>query len=232
MINSIVIDWTGFKAYIDANLVPFKYISSSVNYQLYLSDGALIASCLILKDGGSDQTDFEANYLSRGNNGPAYYSTYFNIRQTAGTAANSTVFSMRNNASSTRIVLIEKMSLVMGFDTGTPIVRSLQRYYLSGFSAATPTGGTQISAAALETANPATQVTDIRYLDTGLTTSGVSFGNPVANLGCPAVDGSVSSLIVQGIPIKLMAGEGMCVRLASAAVAGQSLTGFIMWSER
>ncbi len=60
----IPIDWTYFKAYVDSNAISFKEISYTNNYYLYLSDGGIVAVCNIVKDGGSDQTDYEANYRS------------------------------------------------------------------------------------------------------------------------------------------------------------------------
>lgn len=161
-----------------------------------------------------------------------YYSAPVQIRQSATTAANGTVFSMRNAAASTRTVYIERINLSMFFDTGTPLGRSLQRYSLCRFSAATPSTGTTETVIEMDNANPSTQVTDVRFLDTGLTTTSVSFESAFAIIGCPAVDGSVSPFVREGISFKLAAGEGFCIRLTVTAVIGQGLAGEIVWSER
>jgi len=161
-----------------------------------------------------------------------YYSVPVNIRQSATTAANATVFSMRNAAASTKTVYIEWIELLMAFDSGTPLGRSTQRYDLVRFSVATPTAGTTETVVAMDSSAAATQVTDVRFLDTGLTTTGVVFGTAFATVGCPASDGATANYIRQGIAIKLAAGEGFCIRLNVAAVVGQSLTGEIVWSER
>lgn len=162
----------------------------------------------------------------------SYYSLPVNIRQTAATAANATVFAMRNAAASTKTVYIEDIELLMAFDVGTPLTRSLQRYDLVRFSAATPTAGTALTVVMMDSAAAATQVTDARFVDTGLTTTSVSFGTAFATISCPATDATTSHFHRSGIALKLAAGEGFCIRLTVAAVVGQSLSGCITWSER
>lgn len=161
-----------------------------------------------------------------------YYSAPVNIRQTAATAANSTVWTMRNAAASTKTVYIERITLLMAFDTATPITRSLQRYDLVRFSAATPTAGTAITVVSMDSSNAATGVTDVRFVDTGLTTTGVTFGAAFATIACPATDATTTQFSRDGIALKLAPGEGFCIRLTVAAVAGQSVAGEVVWSER
>ncbi len=161
-----------------------------------------------------------------------YYSAPVNIRQTAATAANSTVWAIRNAVASTLSVYVETIYLLMSFDTATPITRSLQRYQIQRFSTATPTGGTSISIAAMDSADPATNVTDARFLDTGLTTTSVVFDNPIAIIGCPATDATTTQYTRVNVGIRLAPGEGLCIRLTVAAVVGQGLTGEVVWSER
>lgn len=161
-----------------------------------------------------------------------YYSLPINIRQTAATAANATVFALRNAAASTKTVYIEDIQLLMAFDTATPLTRSLQRYDLVRFTTATPTAGTALTVVAMDSSAAATQVTDARFLDTGLTTTSVVFGSAFATIGCPATDATTSEFSRNGISIKLAPGEGFCIRLTVAAVVGQSLTGCVTWSER
>lgn len=229
---NIILDWSDFKAYLANNLVKFKQVTRNNTYYLYMSDGALTAQCTIPKNNESDQQDYEATYQSRANKEFASYSVAINIRQTASTAANATVFAMRNDAASTRKIKIEDIILNMSFDSGTPLGRSLQRYNLVGFNGATPTGGNQIIIASLDNTNPTSQVTDARSVDTGLTMAGVSFGPAIVTVGCPATDATVSQIRISDKRIVLAAGEGLAIRLASSAVAGQGLTGTIVWSER
>lgn len=163
----------------------------------------------------------------------AYYSLPVNVRSsTNGVAANSTIWAMRNDPSSTTTVIIENISLNMSFDMGTPLGRSLQRYDLIRFSAATPTGGTSLTPDPTMTTNPTSGVTDARYVDTGLTTTGISFGNPFLTIGVPATDSAFSNFQNSTMKIFLNPGEGLCIRLNNASVQGQSITGFIQWSER
>lgn len=162
---------------------------------------------------------------------PLYYSLPVSIRQSTGTAANNVVWTMQNAANSPKIVIIEQINLAMSFDAGTPLTRASLRYEFVRFNSATPTGGTSINPIMMDSNAPSTMVTDARFLDTGLTTSGISFENAFAFIGCPASDGS-SSTYSRTMPIKLGAGEGLAIRLNVAAVAGQGLFGEIIWSER
>lgn len=160
------------------------------------------------------------------------YSAPINIRQSATTAINTTVWSIRNDVSSTKTIFIESIQINMAFDSGTPLARSLQRYDFMKFSAATPTGGTSLTIVPTDSNAAATKITDARQVDTGLTVSGVSFGTPFLTVGVPATDSAVVNFQTTDIPIILNAGEGICIRLNVAAVVGQSMTGFISWSER
>lgn len=196
---------------------------------LYLSDGltqyhGYAAIQLLLSTAAAMPLSVGSTYF--------YYSAPINIRQSAGTAANATVWAMRNAAASTKTIYIERIELMMGFDAGTPLGRSLQRYDLIRFATATPTGGTAVAVAQMDSSALATQVTDVRFLDTGLTTTGATLGATFATIGCPASDGATASYSRCGIAIKLGPGEGFAIRLNVAAVAGQSLTGDIVWSER
>lgn len=162
---------------------------------------------------------------------PLYYTLPIAIRQSANTAANNVVWAMRNHAASPKIIMIERINLAMSFDAGTPLFRTSLRYEFVRFSAAAPTGGTAISPIPMDSNAPATLVTDARFLDTGLTTNGMSFENAIASVGCPASDGATATYN-RDIPIKLAAGEGLAIRLNVAAIAGQGLFGEIIWSER
>jgi hypothetical protein len=162
----------------------------------------------------------------------AGYSLPIKIRQTAATGAGATIFSMRNGTSSTITVVIERIELLLGFDAGTPNTRSTQSYDLVRFSTATPTGGTALSVAQMYSGDVSTQIIDARWLDTGLTTTGVVFNPPFCTISCPASDGATTKYQRAEIPFMLGAGEGFCIKLNNAAVIGQSISGEIVWSER
>ncbi len=161
-----------------------------------------------------------------------YYSVPISIRQTAATAVGATIFSMRNSTTSTTVVIIQRIELLLGFDSATPATRSTQLYDLVRFSTATPTGGTVIPVAQMWSGDSGTQVTDARFLDTGLTTTGVVFNPPFAIIGCPATDATTTKYQRDNVVIVLGIGEGFCIRLNAVAVVGQSLTGEIVWCER
>ena len=163
----------------------------------------------------------------------SFYSLPVNVRQgSTGTAANSTIWSMRNDPTSTKTIVIEEVSLNMSFDMGTPLGRSLQRYDFIRFSAATPTSGTALTVVSTISTNPTSAVTDARFVDTGLTTTGITFGTAFLTVGVPATDSAVVNYQSSNTNIYLNPGEGLCIRLNNASVAGQSITGFISWSER
>ena len=163
---------------------------------------------------------------------PLYYSLNVNIRQSAATAANTTVWAMRNDAASVKQIMIEQILLNMSFDAGTPLGRSLQRYEIRRFNTATPTGGTSITVIPMDSLSPATTVTDARQVDTGLTVTSIVFENIMDIISCPATDQTVVPIRRDFVPIKLAAGEGLAIRLNVASVVGQGLCGRITWSER
>ena len=160
-----------------------------------------------------------------------YYSLPIKIRQSATTGSGATVFSMRNGASSTVTIYVERIALNVNFDALTP-VSSLQGYDLVRFSTATPTGGTSISVAQMYSGDVGTQISDARFLDTGLTTTGVVFNPPFCTIGVAASNGVTVPFSREGVVLILGVGEGFCIRLNGAALVGQSITGEIVWSER
>jgi hypothetical protein len=162
----------------------------------------------------------------------SYYSAPIRIRQSAATASGATVWSMRLTAAATSNVYIERIYLQISFDAGTPLGRALLAYDLERFSAATPTAGTAVTVVQMDSSDDVTEVTDVRFLDTGLTTTGLSFGTPFVTVGIPASDGATSTYFRQNIGFKLAPGEGLAIRLNGAAVIGQDLCGEIVWSER
>lgn len=162
-----------------------------------------------------------------------YYSANVNIRQTAATTAGNTVWAMRNPAASTVSLVIEKISLKMDFDSTDPVSAKLLRYGFYRFSTATPSGGTTITA--IKASNlAAASGADIRFADTGLTTTSVVFESaPFAVVACPAVKGTVVYYERGDVYTKLAAGEGLAIRLETVdATIGQGLTGEIVWSIR
>ena len=161
-----------------------------------------------------------------------------NIRQTAATAAPATVWSMRNPTSSTKVAYIRRIFVVMAFDGIA--AASTARYDFMRFSAATPTGGTAITPIKKRNADAGTAVTDLRFVDTGLTVAGVTFETAFATVSLPlALTGGVQAFDMnfekpgeRYSTFDLVAGEGLAVQLNVTAVAGQSLVGFAEWDER
>lgn len=163
------------------------------------------------------------------------YYTAFSLQQTAGTAANGTVFAMRNAAASTKTAIIENISCRMGFNATNPITRTQQNYIFQRFSVATPTGGTALTAGIGNSSDGASQVTDIRFLDTGLTTTGVTFvANNLGMMACDTTQGITCSSPVLNNPSawSLIPGEGLAVRLGVVAVTGQTVSCNLAWREQ
>ncbi len=162
---------------------------------------------------------------------PIYYSLPINIKHTGTVALDSTIFSMINNTDSLKIIMIERINLQMCFSAATPLIRTDLIYELVRFNTATPTGGTSISPVLMDSNALTSAITDARYSNTGLTVTGVVFETPFSYIGCPTSDGA-STTYFRDIPIKLAAGEGLAIKLTLASVAGQGLSGEIIWSER
>lgn len=158
----------------------------------------------------------------------AFYSLPVNVRQTAATASGATVWAMRNG--STASVYIERMSLGLSFD-GTSASGTTSRYDLIRFSAATPSGGTALSVAQMYSGDVGTQVASASFLDTGLTTTGVVFNAPWAEIGCPAIAGSATKFERYGTPLVLGPNEGFCIRTSTTTAIGMAIIGEVVWSE-
>lgn len=161
------------------------------------------------------------------------YAAAFSLRQTAASAANTTVFSMRNAAASTKVVFIEKMIFNMSFNATAPVARTNLSYIMQRFNTATPTGGTVIVVGKMDADDAATSVTDVRFLNTGLTVAGVVFETGVqALIYSPNSGTAVSNYTDDAVGIKLKAGEGLAMLLGAAAIIGQEIGGVIVWSEK
>jgi len=160
-----------------------------------------------------------------------------NIRQTAATAANATVWAMRNGA--TRTVFIREINLSLGFD-GTAAATTTCRYGFQRFTAATPTAGTALTAIKRRAAYDVSTIADARFVDTGLTTTSVVFETDFAVIGLPISVTSVNRSVCitfEGAgerydSFELAPNAGLAIRLNVAAVIGLSLNGFISWDER
>lgn len=161
-----------------------------------------------------------------------YYSASVNVRQTTAAASSTTVWAMRNPLASPFNIVIERIQFKMSFDNLTPLGAKLLRYELVRFNTATPTGGTQITPIKASSIAPASAA-DVRFLDTGLSTTSVVFEGPFSIINCPAVQGAVSDYQRNNVCIKLAPGEGLAIRVSDvAASVGQALSGEIVWSLR
>lgn len=157
------------------------------------------------------------------------YSTNFFMTQSAASAAGTTVFTMRNAVGSTKSVYITSLSLVISnFGAGN---NSVSIYAIQRFNTATPTGGTTRSVIGMSSSNAASNVTDVRFLDTGLSTTGVVFEADLALM--PFSNGQFfSSTFTITEPIMLAAGEGLAVRINQVVRINNTVSANIFWVER
>jgi len=63
----IKVDWTTFKSNVDSRNLSVQYIEYTDYYDLFILEDSLVLNCLVHKDSGDDQTDFEDNYKDLGN---------------------------------------------------------------------------------------------------------------------------------------------------------------------
>lgn len=158
------------------------------------------------------------------------YSFGYGILPTGLTAAGTAILTMRNAAASTKTVYVEKITFIPAFFIASAL--TLSGYSLFKFSGATPTGGTAIAVASLDSNNAATQVTDVRSAAGGLTVTGVTFQQSIDALFIPNAQGAGAPIVWEDHAIVLAPGEGLAILLGVAAVTGQFISGHITWSER
>lgn len=157
------------------------------------------------------------------------------VRQTAATSAASTIWAMRN--STTISVYIKKIVVNTSFD-GTPAA-STGAYNFLRFNTATPTTGTALTVVKKSNSYGASNVTDARFLDTGLSVTSVVFETSFMQVGVARQNGSTQ--VMQSIfdlsgyrnqPFILAPSEGLCIQLNVTAVIGDSIAGYVEWDER
>lgn len=153
------------------------------------------------------------------------------IRQSAATTAGNTVWALRMDPSSTKLIYIDEIDLTLSFDSANPATRTTLFYNLCKLQDATPSGGILLNDVKMDTSNAAAD-TIIRQLDTGLTTTGVTFGAAMTTFGVPAVSGAVARYQRRETAIKIEPGQGLCIRLNTDAVVGLGINGTICFSQR
>ncbi len=166
------------------------------------------------------------------------YMAPINMRFTGTTAANSTVWALRNGA--TYSTYIRRIFLMAGFD-GTA-AGSTSQYELRRFNTATPSGGASVTAIKKDTAFGGSTLADLRQDTTGaaLTVTSLVFETAFASAGVArGATGGTSQIMLdfttspETRPFFVLApNEGLCIRNSIVAVVGDSLSGFVEWEER
>lgn len=159
------------------------------------------------------------------------------VRQTATTAAASTVWAMRN-VSGPLTVYIRKIKGAIIFD-GTAATNTIG-YDFMRFTTATPSSGTALTVIKKRTAYASSNVTDARFVDTGLTVTSIVFETPFAQALTPI---SVTSMVrpfeidftengIRQSGFELASGQGLAIQLTATAVVGLAINGWVEWDER
>ena len=157
------------------------------------------------------------------------FSLPIEIRHTAIESGGEVVWAMRLQASPSHIAKILKLYVNVSFDGSA--ATSTSAWQVEKFNTAAYTGGTAITVAKKEEAQPATDVTDARFLDTGLTVGSAAVLAVYAHIGIPR------SATAQAVPFiltnfaNLQPGEGIQISVDNATVIGDGLTGYIEWQE-
>jgi hypothetical protein len=73
--KEVILDYTAFKSLVSAKALLPQYADLANRYLVFAIETNISWQCTITKDGGSDQTDFEANYQSTCNQPLEYRST-------------------------------------------------------------------------------------------------------------------------------------------------------------
>jgi hypothetical protein len=161
------------------------------------------------------------------------------IRQSAASVANTLVWSLFNPDNSGVVARIRAIRLMMLFDGTSPGAqgRNVLVYRTGGLSA--PTAGTALTPTKKRTADAAS-VCDVRFLDTGLTTSLTKMGDPFGRFNLP-MDTTGKFVLAEwpyetGLrrltsPMELREMEGIGIYLGDTAVIGQGLCGYVEWDE-
>lgn len=63
------LSWSIFKKFVDSKNLKVQYVEDDELYFVWTSDTTLVVTCRILKDNGSDQSEFESNYKNDANDG-------------------------------------------------------------------------------------------------------------------------------------------------------------------
>jgi hypothetical protein len=161
-----------------------------------------------------------------------YQSLEVIVNHTGAASAGAVVWAMRNSALTPFQFVLEKILLSMAYDSATPaLTKQTLGYELKRFSGADPSGGTAVTPVKASTSGFPSMVT-ARTLETGLTTSGITFEPGFAAIQVPAVIGATNKYERARVPVKLAPGEGLAIVLSDDAINGQSLYGEITGSMR
>lgn len=160
-----------------------------------------------------------------------------NVRQSAATGATAVVWGI-HNPSSTKTVLVRKLWLNCFFD-GTAAATLMKYEVLKATGVTAFSGGTVVTPLSKITSQ--SQASSVRLLDTGLTTTGATFGGAATNIAMGRVTQTTTNFqanqqlmdwtSLQAVDVKLVQNELLCIRQTVTSVIGDNIVGYCEFSE-
>jgi len=152
------------------------------------------------------------------------------VRHSLAALADTSVWVMHNASSSRRYFLL-RFFLVITFD-GIGVNLNTVRYKIQRYSGATPGGGVTVVPVPGSANAPGSEVA-AQQAPGGVALNGAVFTTEMKVFGLPVSLTGVSQVydMVFVHPPELRPGEGVAIRLTTAAIAGQGLSGFVEWEE-
>jgi hypothetical protein len=165
-----------------------------------------------------------------------------NVRQTATTGAGVSTWAIYNN-SSTKTVHIKSIYLQLFFD-GTGAATLMKYEFIKGIGVTTFSGGTVVTPLHKRTSQ-VSPVASVRVLDTGVTTTGATFGGSMFTITQGRVpqttspDGIkfqsttayLSFEMFREFPIELALNEVFSLRQLATSVIGDNVVGYVEFAE-
>lgn len=157
------------------------------------------------------------------------FSLPIKIDHSAAESGNEVVWAMRLKTDASHIVKLLKIFISVSHDPTTGAATT-SAWAVEKFNAATYTSGTAITPAKKDEGQTATDVSDARFLDTGLTDPGVAILANYGYIGIPRGPGQAIPFILTNFA-NLQPGEGLHIAVDSATVIGDGLIGYVEWQE-
>jgi hypothetical protein len=191
--------------------------------------------------GGAGHTGLFAGNGDRLNPNETFRGAYaINVRQSATTAAGASTFCIWNGTAG-KTIAIKQIGMQFFFD-GTSAVTLMKYEWVKATGVTAFSGGATVTPLNKRTSMGAPASAVARVLDTGLTTTGASFGGQLGIWAAGRVPASATVQFTYTIvainvdtvrewPIELAFQEALCLRQFATSVIGDNVIGTVMISE-